>query len=109
MLPQSSLSSTDIQKLHQGGQKIFKGIQKTAWPVPFFLKNPRINQKKDEERTSAESCQSTAGLGCPISTPGNRGSVSCADLTTENDREGQGHAGGLLAAELVVAKVSELV
>lgn len=89
--------------------KICWGIQKTGCPVPFFLKNPRINQRKDEERTSAESCQRTAVFGCSVSTPGNRGSVSSADLTKENDSEGQGHIGGLLAAELVVAKVSELV
>jgi len=89
--------------------KICRGIQRTGCPISLFLKNPRINQRRDEERTSAESCQCTAVFDRSVSTPGNGGSVSCADLTKGNGSQGQGHAGGLLAADLVVAKVSELV
>lgn len=72
-----------------------RGIQKTGWPVPLFLKNPRINQRKDEEGTSTRSCQHALFFGSLVSPPGNQESVSCAHLTKENASEGQGHVGGL--------------
>jgi len=71
--------------------KTWRGFQQTAFPVPFFLKSPSINEKRDKERRAAQSCQHSAPLGRSASTSGNRGWVSCADLREEmtgKDKEG---------------------